>query len=206
MIIGICGLIGSGKGTVADILQNNHNFTKISFADSLKDAVSAVFGWDRSLLEGDTDQSREFREQTDKWWADRLGMADLTPRLVLQKWGTEVCRDSFHQDIWTASMERKISELLSTQPVSRIVIPDTRFPNEIQMIQRMEGQVWHVKRGADPEWFTNYQSHGIIPEHIHASEWAWAQSEFDQVIQNNGTFIDLEKLVALLSETDKVCI
>ena len=46
MIIGICGLIGSGKGTVADILVDEH-FKKISFADKLKDGVSTVFGWDR---------------------------------------------------------------------------------------------------------------------------------------------------------------
>ena len=44
MIIGICGLIGSGKGTVADILVNTHKFTKISFADKLKDGVASVFG------------------------------------------------------------------------------------------------------------------------------------------------------------------
>ena len=37
MIIGICGLIGSGKGTVADILVEYHGFQKISFADKLKD-------------------------------------------------------------------------------------------------------------------------------------------------------------------------
>jgi adenylate kinase family enzyme len=53
MIIGICGLIGSGKGTVADILVENHNFQKISFADKLKDGVAAVYGWDRDMLEGE---------------------------------------------------------------------------------------------------------------------------------------------------------
>ena len=31
MIIGICGLIGSGKGTVADVLVEQHKFKKISF-------------------------------------------------------------------------------------------------------------------------------------------------------------------------------
>ena len=43
MIIGICGLIGSGKGTVADILVER-NYKKISFADKLKDGVAEVFG------------------------------------------------------------------------------------------------------------------------------------------------------------------
>ena len=59
MIIGICGLIGCGKGTVGDILVENHGFTKLSFADKLKDGVATVFNWDRQMLEGDTVESRE---------------------------------------------------------------------------------------------------------------------------------------------------
>ncbi len=39
MIIGICGLIGSGKDTVAQTLIDNHNFVKTSFADRLKDVI-----------------------------------------------------------------------------------------------------------------------------------------------------------------------
>ena len=54
MIIGLCGLIGSGKGTVADILVDEHKFEKISFADKVKDAVSVLFDWDREMLEGET--------------------------------------------------------------------------------------------------------------------------------------------------------
>lgn len=194
-IIGICGLIGAGKGSVADILQNNHNFTKISFADSLKDAVSAVFGWDRALLEGDTAESRAWREQTDPWWAGRLGYADLTPRWVLQMWGTEVCREGFHKDIWIASMERKIHQAIANDANQHIVIPDTRFPNEIDMIQRMDGQVWCVKRGTDPEWFQLYQSHNIIPRDIHPSEWEWAKSNFTKTIYNNSDLATLTQRV-----------
>ena len=105
MIIGLCGLIGSGKDTAADYLCNFHEFRRDSFASTLKDAVASVFGWDRELLEGRTKQAREWREQIDPWWADRMHMPNLTPRLILQLWGTEVCRRGFHDDIWIASLE-----------------------------------------------------------------------------------------------------
>jgi dephospho-CoA kinase len=59
MIIGVCGFIGSGKDTVADYLVNFHEFRRESFANTLKDAVAAVFGWDRTMLEGRTKTARE---------------------------------------------------------------------------------------------------------------------------------------------------
>lgn len=190
MIIGICGLIGSGKGTVADILISEQGFKKVSFADSLKDAVATVFSWPRHLLEGDTKESREWREQVDKWWADRLGIPTLTPRWVLQYWGTDVCREGFHQDIWIASLERKI---LSES--GNYVIPDTRFPNEIEMIQRLRGEVWQVQRGNNPGWFTNYQNTKVAPTDIHPSEYMWILSTFDKVLVNNSTIDELRTLV-----------
>ena len=42
MIIGVVGFIGSGKGTVADILVEKHGFVKLSFADAVKDASLAA--------------------------------------------------------------------------------------------------------------------------------------------------------------------
>ena len=63
MIIGVVGFIGSGKGTVGDLLKTEFGFHSISFASHLKDVASLLFGWDRNLLEGDTDESRSFRER-----------------------------------------------------------------------------------------------------------------------------------------------
>jgi len=133
VIIGICGFIGSGKDTVADYLVNLHHFRRESFANSLKDAVAQVFGWDRTMLEGRTKQSREWREQPDKWWSARLGR-EVTPRLMLQLWGTEVCRRGFHDDIWIASLENKLRNSQDD-----IVITDCRFPNEIKSIKAAGG-------------------------------------------------------------------
>lgn len=205
MIIGVCGFIGSGKDTIADYLVNIHQYRRESFANSLKDAVSQVFGWDRMMLEGRTKQSREWRDQVDTWWAQRLNMPELTPRLMLQLWGTEVCRRGFHDDIWIASLENKIRN--STDD---IVISDCRFPNEIKAIRNQGGVVIRVVRGPEPEWFDDAVSMNKGPVRntswalskdrisklgIHASETAWVGTKFDAVLDNNGTMDDLYKQV-----------
>jgi hypothetical protein len=195
MIIGICGFIGSGKDTVADYLVNFHEFRRESFASTLKDAVANVFGWDRTMLEGRTKEAREWRECVDPWWAERLAMPTLTPRWVLQYWGTEVCRKGFHDDIWIASLENKIRN-----SKDNVVISDCRFPNEILAIKNAGGTIVWVQRGQLPEWYkhaldANNGSNIALNEMkrlgIHASEWAWLGSNFDQIINNNGTIDQL---------------
>ena len=83
MLVGIVGLIGSGKGTVSDRLVEKHGYQKDSFAKSLKDAVASMFNWDRAMLEGDSESSRHWREQPDKFWSEKFGKT-ITPRWVLQ--------------------------------------------------------------------------------------------------------------------------
>ena len=207
MIIGICGFIGSGKDTVADYLVNLHHFRRESFANTLKDAVSAVFGWDRTMLEGRTKQAREWREQQDNWWTNRLGMV-ITPRWVLQNWGTEVCRNGFHDDIWIASLENKLRN--STDDV---VISDCRFPNEIQAIKAAGGIVVRVVRGPEPEWYDAAVSCNRGPNGnstwalsgrkleqlgVHASETSWVGTNFNVVLDNNSTLDDLYQQVKRL--------
>ena len=196
MIVGICGLIGSGKDTIADYLQNIHQFKRESFAHTLKDAVAAVFGWDRELLEGRTKHSREWRETVDSWWATRLDMPNLTPRWVLQYWGTEVFRKGFHDDLWIAALENKLRNSSDD-----IVITDCRFPNEIRAIREAGGVVIRVRRGPDPEWMniatianqsaTPGASTQILTDlGIHASESAWAGTKFDYEINNDADGLD----------------
>ena len=190
MIIGICGLIGSGKGTVADILVDEH-FKKISFADKLKDGVSTVFGWDRQKLEGDTDDSRESRELDDKFWTKETGRK-ITPRLVLQLFGTDCMRDGFDNGIWVSLVKKKLLE----NPNTDFVIPDVRFENEIKMIKEVGGEVWVVIRGQTPNWLIEYQRHDIIPpKNIHSSEYRWVKEKKDVVIDNNGSIEELRDQV-----------
>lgn len=206
MIIGICGFIGSGKDTVADYLVNFHEFRRESFASTLKDAVSAVFGWDRTMLEGRTKEAREWREQIDPWWANRLDMPTLTPRWVLQYWGTEVCRKAFHDDIWIASLENKLRNSRDN-----VVISDCRFPNEISSIKNAGGSIVWVRRGELPDWYqyalaanqlgSNMALNELKMRKIHASETAWVGTEFDHEIDNNSTIDDLyQKIQSIISD------
>jgi hypothetical protein len=204
MILGLVGFVGAGKDTAADYLVNLHEFRRESFAATLKDAVAAVFGWDRVMLEGRTKQAREWREQVDVWWAERLHMPELTPRWVLQHWGTEVCRRAFHDDVWIASLENRLR-----QSRDNIVISDCRFPNEIAAIKRAGGRVVRITRGSEPEWYELAQSANAGPSHIdwcrsrdrlmqygiHASETAWIGTDFDAVLDNNGTLDQLYQQV-----------
>jgi len=197
MIIGVCGFIGSGKDTIADYLVNVHEFRRESFANTLKDAVAAVFGWDRTMLEGRTKQAREWREQVDPWWSKRLDRA-ITPRWILQYWGTEVCRRGFHDDIWIASLENKLRNSSDD-----VVISDCRFPNEIKAIRNQGGIVLRVVRGPEPEWYDlAVESNVGLFDHmktaypdVHASETAWVGTEFDAVLDNNATLDQLYKQI-----------
>ena len=189
MIIGICGLIGSGKGTVADILVNTHKFKKISFADKLKDGVASVFGWDRKMLEGDTDESRQWRELKDDFWSNETKM-EVTPRLVLQLFGTDCMRNGFDDGIWVSLVKKELLD----NPGRNYVIPDVRFANEVDMIRDVGGEVWEIKRGPDPEWLIEYKTNGKEPK-VHASDWKWINSKKDLVIENNSTLDELSNQV-----------
>jgi len=193
MIIGVCGLIGSGKGTVADCLVQHHGFQKLSFADSLKDGVAAMFDWPRHLLEGDTEESRTWREQEDRFWTREMGYA-VTPRFVLQKVGTECMRQGLFDGIWVS----RTKQIIQQHPKQNFVIPDVRFPNEIDMIHSEQGVIWEVRRGEQPAWCGDLRIKGIPPKDIHASEWAWMQSRMDEIIENNHTVAGLKNQVSSL--------
>lgn len=197
MIIGIVGFIGSGKGSVANFLERDHDYRSFSFAGPLKDAVAAIFGWPRNLLEGDTDASRKWREEIDPWWSERFGF-DVTPRLMLQRMGTEACRGNIHDNVWIHALEARI------KGYPDVVIHDCRFPNEIDFIHKLGGKLIRVQRGPNPEWYDdassdNLSGTNLMAKHrVHPSEWKWIGHTVDYTISNDGSLDDLRAAVGVM--------
>jgi len=202
-VIGILGFKGSGKDTLGEYLVRQHGYTVESFANPLKDLISAVFGWDRALLEGDTTDSRVWRETPDEWWESKLDWVNnqgnylgrFTPRVAMQFVGTDVLRGYFDDSIWIKSLEARIRDR------DRVVVTDCRFPNECKMIKTLQGRVLRVKRGAEPRWYevaklasagdqwaAEYMSNHF--KDVHVSEWAWLSQDVP-VLNNDGTIQDL---------------
>ena len=197
--IGLLGYIGSGKNTVAKYLATK-GCIPTSFAGPLKDLCANVFGWDREMLEGETDESREFREGIDLYWSKKLNISNFTPRLALQLIGTDVMRNHFNQNIWISSLEYRVKKLHNQNEC--VVISDCRFSNEVDLIRRVGGTIILVQRDEKPEWYDialAANNGDAVAKHImnkdfnevHSSEWDWIGCEIDYTINNTGSLEDL---------------
>jgi hypothetical protein len=114
-IVGLTGLIGSGKTTVALHLVEHHNFTRVRFAGPLK-AMMAALGLSPEEIEGD------LRAEP----CDLLG--GKTPRQAMQTLGTEWGREMIHPDLWVRAWRKQLDRQYN------VIVDDVRFPNEAAAI------------------------------------------------------------------------
>lgn len=167
-IVGVGGNAGAGKDTLADVLVKKYGFTKLAFADSLKEMCSKVFElplnyfYDREIKDSDFLVPLEFNEEHVEAIVDYckefgvnikdvktqtiselyLGKSLNSPREVMQFIGTEVCRDNIDPNIWITIIKNTINK----NPNKSYVVSDCRLPNERKLIKELDGYMTLVKR------------------------------------------------------------
>lgn len=133
MILGFCGLAGSGKSTAAQMVVDfEPDCARVRFAGPLK-AMMRALGLTEAEIEGD-------RKETP---CDLLG--GRTPRYAMQTIGTEWGRDLISPDIWVAAWRREVARLRAAG-VRHIVVDDVRFVNEASAIWAEGGAIVRLMR------------------------------------------------------------
>jgi len=172
MIIGLTGKAGSGKNAVAEVMRHHHGFREEAFADNLKAAAAVIF--DLSIVNF---YDQKLKEVFNPYW-------DMTPREMLQKLGTEACRNTFGGDIWMKSLGSKLGQGRG----ERVVITDVRFENEAAMIRAKGGVVVHVH--------SNRESKLADGSQAHASEAGIELNQQDYQLFNHKTLAELPFIVS----------
>lgn len=117
----------------------------------------------------------------------------MTPRLLMQLLGTEAGRNIIHPNLWV------ICTMSEYNPDSKWIITDNRFPNEVKAVKNKNGLTFRIERDFNlrfPEYQNLEEVHAkdidLYTQLTHFSETALDNhTEFDYVIQNNGTVLDL---------------
>lgn len=168
-LIGLTGLPRTGKDTTATYLCERYGYVRRAFATPLKEAAAALLGREVWEMEGAQGFDRE--AMLPEW--------GFTTRWFLQVLGTECLRQQVREDFWVQRMRNSLKCL------TRVVITDVRFPNEVEMVHSFGGVVVEVTRPGTVA--SGHVSDRGVPA--------------DLILENAGTVLDLHSTIDDLVNT-----
>lgn len=182
-IVGLSGFARSGKDEAAAVLVNEFDFTRVAFADKLREFLYALNpliddtvyiknkngdGFHPYDIGGERIYVQEVIDQFG-WDGYKETPYKDEIRRLLQRLGTEAGRQTLWDSIW-------IDAAFAGVTAPRIVVTDARFINEFDAVKERGGVIWRVERT------------GVGPINDHASEMeATTYDKFDLTVENDGT-------------------
>lgn len=182
-IIGLSGYARSGKDEAAKILVEEFGFTRVAFADKLREVLYAL----NPIVSKSGDFEADFNGEPlylqtviDHYGWDGYKESPFGPeiRRLLQRLGTEAGRQALWDTIWIDAT------LTGFDADAKVVVSDARFFNEFDAIRERGGEIWRIER------------EGVGPTNNHPSETeAVDYPYFATYIHNDGTLEDYRKSV-----------
>lgn len=163
-ILGITGVAGSGKTTLANMLANcGWHTTK--FASPIKSMLTNLLKYQgletsivNRMLNGDLKE------------VPTTYLNGKTPRYAMQTLGTE-WRELIDRNLWVDVWKRT---LITYPSSSKIIIDDLRFHHEARAVRSVGGKIIRIEHPNNP-----------LPKGTHISETEMAEIEVDLTIINN---------------------
>lgn len=173
ILIGLSGYARSGKDTAAEVLVEQYGFTRIAFADKLREVLyklNPVVGFQGNVYKMTTFPAR-VQDVIDQhgWDGYKETEYGAEIRSLLQRLGTEAGRETLWDSIWVDAA------LANLSPEGKYVVTDCRFPNEAQAVLDKGGEVWRVSR------------RGVGPANLHPSETSLDGWSFDKQLINDSS-------------------
>jgi hypothetical protein len=206
-IIGLTGFAGAGKDTVADLLVTHAGFRKLAFADALKAELCEAFHvepitFNRQEMKSHPMEALALSRCMEPGYVGaaltHLAAANpaiavneelvkpRTPRQTMQLWGTQY-RRAQDENYWADQVRRSIAYFMDQMHERNFVVTDCRFANEVDILRKMGGWVWQVKR-------PGLGAHNT-PEGQHASATDGSEFSPDVVLNNTHHIRHLQQLV-----------
>jgi hypothetical protein len=128
VLIGIEGLKGYGKDTVADYIVSRYGFEKRAFADPLKKATQILFDFSNAEMKA--------KDEISQTWG-------IAPRTIFKDLGTEYLQHHLSELIPGLGVNHAVKRLF-LKPYKLLVISDVRFEHEVEEIRRRGGFIIQI--------------------------------------------------------------
>lgn len=147
MLVGLAGEAGSGKDYIANFFKEDHGFYNFSWAWPMKIELFA---------DGVADHDDLFIHKPEH------------VRNIVQIAGTELGRMRYGKGVWINRVFAWLVHLHKEWGIDRVIIPDTRFTNEVMAIQHAGGWVYRVVGDVNGRELTDktkqHSSENSLPE------------------------------------------